>query len=295
MDVTPDPLSEDWFWVQSRSRPGLQHLVDVAYQDEPWRKPYEACSCEGFTINLHTMGKTCPHIKAVRKWRKQMNTCPYSKPKLRADLPPMPSRIGRLPVGKNGYPIPFFVAEVNGSREDFRIADPAKIARCIKERVCWVCGEPCGIYLAFVIGPMCTINKLSADPFMHLDCAVWSVRACPFLVRPNMVRREDETTEEMEKNVGGIMIKRNPGVMAVWVTKTYKLELDPEPNKCPLFRLGNPESLAWFREGRPATRAEILEAIQSGMPLLREKCVAPEEIALLDQMHREAMRLLPLE
>jgi hypothetical protein len=42
--------------------------VDVAYQDEVYRTPYEACSCEAFTINLYTMNKICPHIRAVRKW-----------------------------------------------------------------------------------------------------------------------------------------------------------------------------------------------------------------------------------
>lgn len=76
MNVRPDPDIPDWYWVESRSRPGHEHLVDVAYQDEPWRTPYEACACEAFTINLHTMGKRCPHIKAVRKWRRENERMP---------------------------------------------------------------------------------------------------------------------------------------------------------------------------------------------------------------------------
>lgn len=71
MEVFPDLAAQDWFWVTSRTRPGLCHLVDIAYQDEPWRTPYEACSCEAYTINLYTMGKVCPHIRAVRKYRKR--------------------------------------------------------------------------------------------------------------------------------------------------------------------------------------------------------------------------------
>jgi hypothetical protein len=215
-----------------------------------------------------------------------MSECPYHN-KLKADLPmPMPLRIARLPVGKNGYPIPFFVADP----DDFRIADPAKMVRCIKERLCWVCGQPLGIHMAFVIGPMCTVNRISGDPPTHLDCAVYSCRSCPFLVRPNMVRREDEVTKEADKHVSGIMIKRNPGVMAIWVTKSYKLEPDSHGV---LFRIGNPESIQWWREGRYATRAEIEESIKTGIPLLREHCYEMKEHEMLDKAVQEAIRLLP--
>jgi predicted nucleic acid-binding Zn finger protein len=67
MNVFRVTHSPDWFLVQSRSRPKTFHLVDIAYQDEPWVTPYAACGCEAFMINLHTMNKPCPHIKAVRK------------------------------------------------------------------------------------------------------------------------------------------------------------------------------------------------------------------------------------
>lgn len=218
-----------------------------------------------------------------------MNECPHCA-KRRTDLPPLPERISRLPVGKNGYPIPYFVAEVNGSREDFRIADPDKVKKCIMREKCWVCGEPTGVHLAFVIGPMCIINRLSADPFMHVECAEWSVKACPFLLRPNMVRREDELTQEAEQNVSGLMIKRNPGVTAIWICRQYTVEVD---NKGYLFRLQGPDTITWWREGRTATRSEILISIDSGLPFLREGCYTPEDHKKLDAQIKEAMRLLP--
>lgn len=205
---------------------------------------------------------------------------------MRTDLPPLNPRIAKLPIGPNGYPVPFFVADPN----DFRIADPEKIKRCINERICWVCGQPLGIYMAFVIGPMCIVNRISGDPPSHLDCSVWSCKACPFLARPKMVRREDEVTEEMDKHTPGIMIKRNPGVMAIWVTKSYKLQPD---NHGMLFHIGNPESIQWWREGRYATRAEIEESIESGLPSLREHCYTEEDHKALMSATREAMRLLP--
>ena len=224
-----------------------------------------------------------------------MSECPHCKPTgqpvMRPDLPrPLPRRMLSLPIGKNGYPIPWFVAEINGSREDFRIADPGKVRQCIDRHLCWVCGQPCGVHLAFVIGPMCTVNRLSADPFSHLECAEYSVKSCPFMLRPHMVRREDERTEAMEENVGGVMIKRNPGVMAIWVTKSYSAEVDE--HGC-LFRLDAPEAITWWREGRPATRAEIEESINSGLPILREMCRTPDENKKLDEAIKRARTLLP--
>jgi hypothetical protein len=68
MNVFRVRYSPDWFLVQSRSRPETFHLVDMAYQDQPWVTPYEACECEAFMLNLHTMNKPCPHIRAVRKF-----------------------------------------------------------------------------------------------------------------------------------------------------------------------------------------------------------------------------------
>ena len=79
LSVTPDKDCADWFWVQSRSRKWLNHLVDIAYQDEPWVTPYEACSCEAYMINLYTMNQTCDHIRAVRQFRKNAKPNPDQK------------------------------------------------------------------------------------------------------------------------------------------------------------------------------------------------------------------------
>ena len=105
-----------------------------------------------------------------------------------------------------------------------------------------------------------------------------------------MVRREDDLSEEMSRNVGGVMLKRNPGVMAIWTTVSYKVEIS---NRDALFRLAAPESITWWREGRPATRAEVLASIESGYPLLVDVCRSPRELAKLEGDRKEAMVLLP--
>lgn len=193
-----------------------------------------------------------------------MSGCPHSH---RAGLPlPIPDRLSRLPTDERGYPIPFFVATIDG-KIDFRIADRAKWERCVTGNLCWVCGETLGAYKAFVVGPMCVINRTSADPPSHKDCAEWSVLACPFLTKPGMVRREDEVTEKLKAQPqAGVMIERNPGVAAIWVTKDFEVFDDGKGGK--LLEFKQPESVTFWKEGRLAKEDEIFESVMSGLPQL---------------------------
>jgi hypothetical protein len=213
--------------------------------------------------------------------------CPH---KLREGLPPMTDRIAKLPIDERGYPVPAFVQwiikegnEVRpatpddpGAYPDFRIVDPAHLLRCITRGVCWVCGERLGIWRAFVIGPMCAVNRNSAEPPSHVECAEWSVKGCPFLTKPNMKRREDELTEKAAGNVAGHMVKRNPGVTLVWVSKEpYKIHDDGRGGM--LFEIPNPERVTWWKEGRPATNEDCIDALNASIESLLEVCESGEE------------------
>jgi hypothetical protein len=74
----------------------------------------------------------------------------------------MPERIRHLPISAEGYPIPFFVPYFDGKPE-FRGFDPDKMRICARLQRCWLCGEPLGKFMAFVIGPMCAVNRTSAE------------------------------------------------------------------------------------------------------------------------------------
>lgn len=181
---------------------------------------------------------------------------------LRPELEALPSKMKTLPVDERGYPVPWFVAWQDGKPE-FRAMDREKWIRAVKEKLCWVCGLPLGVYKTFVAGPMCGINRTSAEPPSHLECAQWSSRNCPFLRNPKQARREGDI-ESID--APGFALLRNPGVTLLWTTKTYSLFDDGHGR--PLISFGDPESLEWIAEGRPATREEILLSIESGMPAL---------------------------
>lgn len=186
------------------------------------------------------------------------------------DTVPMPARIAALPRNPVGYPIPWFVPELGGVR-DFRIASADLMFQAVRDSLCWTCGGQLGPVRAAVIGPMCVVNRVSSEPGQHRECALYAVQVCPFLTTPQMVRREGGKPEVGMVAPAGHMVERNPGVAAVWVTFAVT-PFRPPGDAGLLFRLGNPIRVSWFRQGRPATRGEVLDSIHAGVPQLMELC-----------------------
>lgn len=206
-------------------------------------------------------------------------------------LPEMPSEIAALPRDERGYPIPVFVARIDGKPE-FRVADGKYVAKAIKKQLCWVCGQKLDPKIqAFVLGPMCTVNRISSEPPSHPACAEFSVQACPFLSKPKAVRREAGFPEGTV--VTGMMIERNPGVCCIWYGRGCEL-LD-SGNGGILFGIPNPSMVRWYAEGRKATREEIVESINAGFPILEEEA-AKKGKKFVEALHRDlyaAMKFVP--
>jgi hypothetical protein len=201
-----------------------------------------------------------------------------------------PDRIKRLAVSPKGFPVPWFVAWIDGV-PDFRVIERGRIADAVKRKRCWVCGEPLGRTFAMTLGPMCAINRTISEPPSHRDCAVYSAIACPFLSNPRMRRREVGLPEEAHEMPGN-GIKRNPGAVAVWLTRGYR------PFKVGdgvLFTFDDPTEVLWFAEGRPAKRDEVEASIRSGFPLLETEAEkqGPQAIAALHRMTANALKYLP--
>lgn len=207
----------------------------------------------------------------------------------------IPKRIRKLPVDERGYPIPFFVGYDERGIPDFRMMDGHKLHRAVKDRLCWICGEPLGRYLAFTIGPMCMVNRNNAEPPMHKECALFSVKTCPFLTNPDQKRNPRKVHSEYCEPAGE-MIKRNPGIAVIWITESYDLYQDSRTNGI-LFRLGNPLEVSFWCEGRPALRHEVVDSIESGLPILLEMAQSegPKAVEALMEFRASAYKLLPTD
>jgi hypothetical protein len=204
-------------------------------------------------------------------------------------LPEMPPRIAALPRDDRGYPVPWFV-HWNDGKPDFRIAGRDKREIAVTEKRCWVCGEQLGRWMAFVIGPMCAVNKTTSEPPCHLECAEFSAKACPFLTLPKAHRRDAGLPEE--QNIPGFGIMRNPGCCLIWVCRGYGIF---GVHNGWLIKLPPPERTIWYAEGRMATRNEVMESIDSGFPILRDMAQSEgdEAIGELNAAYKRAMELLP--
>lgn len=209
----------------------------------------------------------------------------------RKNLPILPERLRRLPL-QRGYPVPWFVAMVDGTY-DFRIIDPEKMAAAVESGLCWICGEKLGTTLAFNVGPMCVINRISGEPPSHKECATYAAIACPFLTNPSMKRNTVNLPEKASYGEGHI--EHNPEVTAIYLTSRYQ---PFENGESVLFAMGDPINVVWYKEARPATRQECIEAIKKAIPILLESCIRDKEnpfaIKQMEESIKEIDKLLPL-
>jgi hypothetical protein len=206
---------------------------------------------------------------------------------------PLPARLARRPVSERGFPVPWFVSFING-KWDFVNLDPRKIGEAYNREICFVCGEKLGQYKAFTIGPMCSINRVSSEPPAHRECAEYAVRACPFLARPNAKRNDKAHLVPSMDNVPGLAFEHNPGATLIWITRTFR---PIRARGGTLFEVGEPLEVAWYAEGRTATRQEIDAAIAKGLALLRREAEreGADAVAELDRNIKRAEKLLPLD
>ncbi len=204
--------------------------------------------------------------------------------------PSIPARMKYLPIDPvKGLPVPWFVPFVDGKPE-WRAADAGKRELARDQQLCWVCGGLVYERRTFVLGPMCALNRTTAEPCCHAECALYSAQACPFLSRPRMERRRNDDLAQKTAPTAGHMIERNPGCVCLWETKGWDVFADGKGGW--LFDVGEPASVTWWAEGRPAKRGEVLTSIVTGLPHLQmaDDPAAWEELA---RRWVEVDRLLP--
>lgn len=215
----------------------------------------------------------------------------------------IPDNLKSRPVqsfGGKSFIVPWFVAKMPDGRFDFRVIRPGGVRKALERKTCWLCGKPLTHkFFTFVIGPMCTVNRISSEPPSHAECALYAATICPFLSNPKM-RRSPRGLPDGTQEMAGVGIARNPGVTALWTTKSFKklrVEANEEAgaNAGILFQLGDPERVLWYCEGRPAGRKEVEEAFDAGFPTLMEVAMKEGRAAVveLQVMQRRAMTLLP--
>lgn len=212
--------------------------------------------------------------------------------RLRDGLPEVPARMRLRPVSQHGFPVPWFVAERDGDW-DFRVVSQDRLRKAVRNDLCWCCGHVLGRWRTFIIGPMCTVNRVSSEPGLHRECAEFSLKCCPFLTEPRASRREGAIPEP-HFNPAGIMLKRNPGLAITW-TNDRRHTGPFQAGNGVLMNVGaEPKAVAFWCRGRKATPEEIHDAYVSGMPALIGIAASQGEKALAELLKLAARSCLLL-
>lgn len=208
----------------------------------------------------------------------------------------MPESMKSLPVAR-GFVVPWFVEWLDGVPE-FRAMNMLKLQRAIRERLCWICGSVMrGINNPFVVGPMCVVNRISAEPPCHVDCARYSAQVCPFLSRSHMFRRDASDLLEKcgeEMHMSPYNNPRNPGGAALYFTRGWQL-IHVREGSGVLFEMGPAVAVEWYTQGHRASRAEAEAILDAGIEVLRDEAQhdGREEIVWMEDKIKKARALLP--
>jgi hypothetical protein len=101
---------------------------------------------------------------------------------------PMPECIAKLDKDERGYPVTYIAAFIDG-KPDLGIQDAAKVASCLREWRCHVCGEKLGKLGYFVAYEPVPKRPRFLDPAIHRECAMYSLQVCPYLANPSAKHR----------------------------------------------------------------------------------------------------------
>ena len=164
---------------------------------------------------------------------------------------PIPGRLARRPRDKRGYPIPAMVLIKADGTPDFRVTDVEKWVKACNERTCALCGEQLGRHLAFVGGPRVHENRLFTDLPMHLECAEYALRVCPYIAVPNFkyANALPDVGEGVSLRVAAEVEVARPDRFMLGITRSYQVVMLPGGGSYAV-RAAPWEQVAWWQDGK---------------------------------------------
>lgn len=129
----------------------------------------------------------------------------------------LPRRMRTMQRDARGYPIPFIVLRDKSGTPQFTINDVEATTECRVKRLCSICGKRFDRHpvtfkdmMWFVGGSRCFLHERGAflDPPMHLVCAEYALRVCPFLAASRYLRRIDDAKLKPENTPDGMTLVR---------------------------------------------------------------------------------------
>lgn len=131
---------------------------------------------------------------------------------------PIPKRLQERPRWR-GLPIPFIAFIGSNDEPDFRIIDQEKRMYVVIKRLCQLCGDKLGKYIFFVGGPNVAKYNQYFEPPLHLDCLIYAMQVCPFIVGKIVDHADIPKVQAKHAHEEGLVISAD---------ETFKNVRDPE-------------------------------------------------------------------
>jgi hypothetical protein len=81
-----------------------------------------------------------------------------------------------------GLPIPYIAIVRDDGTPDFRVTDEARRRSVIQNKQCQLCGQQLGHWFFFTGGLQAGAANAFFEPACHLDCLIYAMNVCPFIV-----------------------------------------------------------------------------------------------------------------
>lgn len=137
--------------------------------------------------------------------------------------PAVPEALARRPRTSSGLPVPFVAAERPDGSPDFTLIDPLRSLHASSRRLCAICGEALGYWLAFIGGPKSFDGRTFIDGPAHEECLLAATRLCPYLAQ-RATRRSTRASERGSASQGFDPAK--PCEFAIGIARSYRSFVD---------------------------------------------------------------------
>jgi hypothetical protein len=127
---------------------------------------------------------------------------------------PIPERL-EANLRYRGLPIPYIALIKPDGQPDFRVTDVEAWTEVVAFRKCQLCAEPLGKYIFFVGGTEAAKANQYFEPAAHLDCLLYAMQVCPFIVG----RIEHADTDKIKSQM--------PEGIVVQVSQAYTVVKNP--------------------------------------------------------------------
>jgi hypothetical protein len=159
----------------------------------------------------------------------------------------MPAALAARPRDeRRGLPIPF-TSDIPDGGHDFTTIDARRIVQCVTGKLCALCGEPLGYWLAFIGGQNAADNRAYTDPPGHPDCMRWAITLCPFIAMRRYKRAPEHRHEGKDIATAEGFHHPHPDRWGLAITRAYKA--GPDRHGVMVFRPAPFKDITWYHYG----------------------------------------------